>query len=107
MTNGCFDESPTGAEADAAYYRAAATNYRSPGAQRRTQSDNTDAWDDPDWTVLDDRRGELPEFPTDVFSGLCGQWLESAAHGAGVSAAKLAAVLAGESPANRGVQTLL
>ena len=25
-------------------------------------------WEDPDWSILADRRGTLPEFPLDVFS---------------------------------------
>src|SRR6516164_6853792 len=25
-------------------------------------------WDDPDWSILDDRRGDLPEFPVDALS---------------------------------------
>ena len=41
-------------------------------------------WGDPDWTLLDDRRGELPEFPVDVFSPAWQAWLQRAAHGAGV-----------------------
>lgn len=27
------------------------------------QTSATDKWNDPDWSILDDRRGELPEFP--------------------------------------------
>src|SRR5262249_22519987 len=42
-----------------------------------------DDWDSPDWSILDDRRGELPEFPIDVFSPPCQDWLVRAAHGAG------------------------
>jgi hypothetical protein len=43
-------------------------------------------WDEPDWSLLDDRRGELPEFPTDVLTPLWQRWLGRAAHGAGVTA---------------------
>jgi hypothetical protein len=28
-------------------------------------------WDDPDWSILDDRRGELPEFPINTLSPSC------------------------------------
>jgi hypothetical protein len=42
------------------------------------------SWDDPDFSILDDRRGELPEFPVDVFIPAWQQWLVRAARGAGV-----------------------
>jgi hypothetical protein len=32
----------------------------------------THSWDDPDWSVLDDRRGDLPEFPVDTLSTVAG-----------------------------------
>jgi hypothetical protein len=50
-----------------------------------TQSDNDTAWTDPDFSILDDRRGELPDFPLDVFSPAWQQWAKDAARGAGVS----------------------
>jgi hypothetical protein len=43
------------------------------------------AWDNPDRSMLDDRRGELPNFPTDVLSTQWRNWIERAAHGAGVT----------------------
>ena len=47
---------------------------------------STDAtWDDPDWSLLDDRRGALPEFPAGVLSDKWEEWLARAAHGAGVT----------------------
>ena len=46
----------------------------------------TDAtWDDPDWSLLDDRRGALPDFPAGVLSDKWEEWLARAAHGAGVT----------------------
>jgi Protein of unknown function (DUF3987) len=42
------------------------------------------SWDDPDISILDDRRGNLPNFPTDIFALPIREWLERAAHGAGV-----------------------
>jgi hypothetical protein len=42
------------------------------------------SWDDPDWTLLDDRRGELPDFPVDVLTPAWQEWLLRACHGAGV-----------------------
>jgi putative DNA primase/helicase len=41
------------------------------------------SWDDPDVSILDDRRGELPEFPLDVLSPSWQEWAANAAHGAG------------------------
>ena len=45
----------------------------------------TDAWNDPDWSLLDDRRGTLPEFPVEVLAPPWREWAELAAHGAGVT----------------------
>jgi hypothetical protein len=52
-------------------------------------------WDDPDWSILDDRRGDLPEFPIDTLSVPCQEWIERAAHGAGVTPAHVAVPLLG------------
>jgi Protein of unknown function (DUF3987) len=59
--------------------------------QKQNQSSGTTAsatslhsWDDPDTSILDDRRGNLPNFPTDIFAPPIREWLERAAHGAGV-----------------------
>jgi hypothetical protein len=41
-------------------------------------------WSEPDWSILDDRRGTLPGFPVDIFAPPIREWLERAAHGAGV-----------------------
>jgi hypothetical protein len=41
-------------------------------------------WPDPDWSILDDRRGELPALPVDVLTPAWREWLERASHGAGV-----------------------
>src|SRR3974377_732376 len=43
-------------------------------------------WDDPDWTLLDDRRGELPEFPIEVFTVPWREWLGGGFHSAGAGA---------------------
>jgi hypothetical protein len=45
-----------------------------------------DPWNDPDWSLLDDRRGELPDFPLSVLSPRWQEWAQLAAHGAGVTA---------------------
>ena len=41
------------------------------------------SWEDPDTSILDDRRGDLPEFPLDVLSSAWRDWVTNAAHGAG------------------------
>src|SRR5262249_4559346 len=38
-----------------------------------------------DWSLLDDRRGELPELPIEVFDPASQDWLRRAARGAGVT----------------------
>jgi hypothetical protein len=46
-----------------------------------------DRWDNPDWSLLDDRRGDLPHFPLDTLTAEWVAWLDKAAHGAGVTPA--------------------
>jgi hypothetical protein len=53
------------------------------------------SWDDPDWSILDDRRGELPEFPLGCLTGRWQAWIEGAAHGAGVTPGHIAVPLLG------------
>src|SRR5262249_34936141 len=48
------------------------------------------SWDAPDWSILDDRRGELPDFPLDCLGKPLRAWVERAAPGAGVTAAHVA-----------------
>ena len=56
--------------------------------------DETEArWSDPDISILDDRRGTLPEFPVETLSPGCQGWVKRAAHGAGVTAAHVAVPL--------------
>jgi hypothetical protein len=63
------------------------------GSAERAQPN---AWgEDPDWSILDDRRGQLAEFPITVFRGLCQQWIQQAAHAAGVTHAHVAVPLLG------------
>src|ERR1700730_18105936 len=63
---------------------------------RRTNGNGKiDAWSEPDWSLLDDRRGQLPEFPIDALSPECRGWVERAAHGAGVTTAHVATPLIG------------
>jgi Protein of unknown function (DUF3987) len=65
-----------------------------PGTSDGVASDNdtsTDddgagpSWDEPDFSLLDDRRGELPPFPLDVLSTIWQEWATNAAHGAGTT----------------------
>jgi hypothetical protein len=44
-------------------------------------SGSNHTWQDPDLSILDDRRGELPKFPIEILSAACQQWIVSAAHG--------------------------
>jgi hypothetical protein len=56
------------------------------GGDTSTEDDDArTSWDDPDLSLLDDRRGELPPFPLDVFSPVWQEWATNAAHGAGTT----------------------
>jgi hypothetical protein len=55
----------------------------------------TGEWDDPDMSILDDRRGELPDFPIEVFPQIMHRWLIDAARGAGVTVGHIALPLIG------------
>src|SRR4051812_2237702 len=48
-------------------------------------------WGEPDWSVLDDRRGNLPEFPQHVLPPPVRDFIARAARGAGVTFAHVAA----------------
>jgi hypothetical protein len=52
-------------------------------------------WDDPDFGILDDRRGELPDFPINTLSEKCRDWVERAAHGAGATIAHVTVPMLG------------
>jgi hypothetical protein len=58
-------------------------------------SDHAFDWNQPDFSILDDRRGELPEFPLDVLDEKTRSWAERAAHGAGVTPAHVAVPMLG------------
>src|SRR6476646_1638567 len=55
----------------------------------------TGTWEEPDWALLDDRRGELPDFPVEALPGSLHGWLLRAARGAGVTPAHVAVPLLG------------
>jgi hypothetical protein len=50
-------------------------------------------WKNPDWTLSEDRRGELPEFPIEVLDTSSRVFVERASHGAGVTHAHVAVPL--------------
>ena len=56
---------------------------------------NIRTWDDPDWSLLDDRRGDLPDFPLDTLSEATQAWVKRAAAGAGVTVAHVAVPMLG------------
>jgi Protein of unknown function (DUF3987) len=64
-----------------------------PNGLNDTASDQV--WDDPDWSLLDDRRGDLPNFPLDALTETWRTWLTKAAHGAGVTPAHVMVPLLG------------
>ena len=58
--------------------------------QERQQGDHarpngSGSWDEPDESILDDRRGELPPFPSDCLPLEVQAWAGNAAHAAGVT----------------------
>ena len=64
--------------------------------KERTQRPRvTGEWDDPDMSILDDRRGELPDLPIDVFPQIMHRWLADAARGAGVTVGHIGLPLIG------------
>jgi hypothetical protein len=71
------------------------------GTQQRTSDEQqarkaqTGTWEEPDWTLLDDRRGELPDFPIEALPASMCDWLLRSARGAGVTPAHVAVPLLG------------
>jgi hypothetical protein len=63
--------------------------------QARGRKAETGTWEEPDWTLLDDRRGVLPDFPAEALPASMRGWLVRAAHGAGVTPAHVAVPLLG------------
>ena len=55
----------------------------------------TGTWEEPDWALLDDRRGELPDFPLEVLPFSLQGWLLRTARGAGVTLGHVAVPLLG------------
>jgi len=63
--------------------------------QARGRKAKTGTWEEPDWALLDDRRGELPDFPVEALPASLHGWLLRAARGAGVTPAHVAVPLLG------------
>ena len=61
----------------------------------RRNEEGTGSWEDPDISILDDRRGELPEFPLDVLSARWREWVVRAARASGTTPAHVAVPLLG------------
>lgn len=76
-------------------YPGAYTETVTPPLKADETNSDANTWPHPDWSIFDDRRGQLPEFPAGVFSDPCRDWIERAALGAGVTIAHVAVPLIG------------
>jgi hypothetical protein len=65
--------------------------------QQQKRQRETGDWDDPDESIIDDRRGELPEIPIEAFPQNMHRWMRDAAEGAGVTVGHIALPLIGVS----------
>jgi hypothetical protein len=74
---------------------AARANGSTYGSQQDQDRRAIHSWNDPDCSILDDRRGELPDFPIDTLPAPCQEWVKRAAHGAGATPAHVAVPLLG------------
>jgi hypothetical protein len=77
-----------GGTAEGLYQRVHTALFWQPSASDDTSAVDDDtghSWDRPDLSLLDDRRGELPAFPLDVFSARWQLWSKNSAHGAGTA----------------------
>src|SRR5262249_55987759 len=63
--------------------------------QARARKAETGTWEEPDWALLDERRGELPDFPVEALPASIRGWLLCSARGAGVTPAHVAIPLLG------------
>jgi hypothetical protein len=63
--------------------------------QARGRKAETDTWEEPDWALLDDRRGELPDFPVEALPASLRGWLLRAVRGAAVTPGHVAVPLLG------------
>jgi hypothetical protein len=71
-------------------------DHEQPGGTRgAARAEDAHTWDNPDISLIDDRRGDLPEFPIEALPLNCQDWLRRAAHGAGVTPDHVAVPLLG------------
>src|SRR5262249_50095736 len=63
--------------------------------EARDRKAETGTWEEPDWALLDGRRGYLPDFPVEALPASLRGWLLRAACGAGVTPAHVAVPLLG------------
>ena len=63
--------------------------------QARGRKAETGTWEEPDWALLDDRRGELPDFPVEALPASLRGWLLRAVRGAAVTPGHVAVPLLG------------
>ena len=64
--------------------------------ERASASGSIHSWEEPDLSILDDRRGELPAFPLDALNPeWLRDWVKRAAHGTGTSVDHVAVPLLG------------
>ena len=63
--------------------------------QARGRKAETGTWEEPDWALLDDRRGELPDFPAEALPASLRGWLLRAVRGAAVTPGHVAVPLLG------------
>jgi hypothetical protein len=71
--------------------------------ERKQRTRTTGDWDDPDTSILDDRRGELPELPIEAFPQAIHRWMRDAASGAGVTIDHIATPLIGIASSQIGI----
>jgi Protein of unknown function (DUF3987) len=92
----CFDAPLWEPEAEAAKpENKPVTNEPIILAYRRHRDRAIHDWDDPDWSLLDTRRGSLPDFPPEVFSPKLQEVIGQTSKGAGVTHAHVAVPLIG------------
>ena len=79
------------------YIRKAGRKPRTADGHTNGKGDGKEAhsWDDPDISLLDDRRGDLPRFPLYVFSEKLQRLIKRTSKGAGVTPAHVAVPLIG------------
>ena len=69
------------------------TNGRKQSSHGNSSREGDWSWEEPDRSLLEDRRGELPRFPLDALGATVGPALERAAKGAGATVAHVAVPL--------------